>query len=113
MVQDIHTRTEKYHVWEKADEGSNIKTRKRKAPCKMTTMQTKDNTSETDVPTDQGFKYPPQVFTDIMYAAAMSHMEGEGEAEQECKFLGKYVNFVIDVANHIAGVILLIVKKEC
>ena len=51
MVQDIHTRTEKYCTWEKADGRSTIKTRKRKAPHKMTTMQTEDNTSETDVPT--------------------------------------------------------------
>ena len=36
MVQDIHTRAEKYHMWEKADRRSTIKTRKRKAPCKMT-----------------------------------------------------------------------------
>ena len=51
MVQDIHTRTEKYHAWEKPDGRSTIKTKKRKASCKMTMMQTKDNTSETDVPT--------------------------------------------------------------
>ena len=38
MVQDIHTRTEKYHAWEKADGRSTIKTRKRKAPHKMITM---------------------------------------------------------------------------
>ena len=48
MVIDIHTRTEKYRMWEKADGRSTIKTRRRKAPHKMTTMQTKDNTSETD-----------------------------------------------------------------
>ena len=35
MLQDIHTRTEKYCAWEKADGRSNIKTRKRKAPHKM------------------------------------------------------------------------------
>ena len=38
MVQDIHTRTEKYHVWETADGRSIIKTRNRKAPHMMTTM---------------------------------------------------------------------------
>ena len=54
MVQDIHTRTEKYHAWEKADGRTNIKTRKRKAPHKVTSMQTKDNTSETDVPAFKG-----------------------------------------------------------
>ena len=59
----------------------------------MTTMQTKDNTSETDVPTGQGFGYPPQVFTDPTYAAAIPQMEEEGEVEQESKFLGKYCEF--------------------
>ena len=83
MVQDIHTRTEKYCAWEKADGRSNIKTRKRKAPHKMTTMQTEENTCETDVSTGQGFGYPPQAFTDPMYTVAMPHTEEEGEAEQE------------------------------
>ena len=41
MLQDIHTRTEKYHAWEKADGRSNVRTRKRKASCReMTNMQT-------------------------------------------------------------------------
>ena len=69
MLQDIHTRTEKYHAWEKADGRSNVRTQKRKAPHReMTNMQTEDNTSETDVPVGQGFRYPPQVFTDPRYA---------------------------------------------
>ena len=58
MLQDMHTRTEKYHVWQKADERSNVRTRMRKAPRKMTNMQTEDNASETDVPVGQGFRYP-------------------------------------------------------
>ena len=93
MLQDIHTRTEKYHAWEKADGRSNIKTRKRKAPHKMTNIQTEDNTSETNVPVGQGFRYPPQVFTDPKYAVTMPHMEEEGEVEQKSKFLGKYCEF--------------------
>ena len=92
MVRDIHTRTEKYCAWEKADGRSNIKTRKRKAPHKIINMQTKDNTSETDVPAGQGFRYPPQVFTDPTYTPAMPHTEEE-EVEQESKFLGKYCEF--------------------
>ena len=76
-------------MWEKADGRSTIKTRKRKAPCKMTTMQTKDNTSETDVPTGQGFRYPPQVFTDPTYAADNTPNRGKKEKQkQESKFLG-------------------------
>ena len=93
MFQDIHTRTEKCCAWEKADERSSVRTRKRKAPCKMTNMQTKDNASETNVPVGQGFRYPPQVFTDPNYAAAMPHTEEEGEMEQESKFIGKYCEF--------------------
>ena len=93
MVQDIHTRTEKYHAWEKANGRSTIKTRKRKAPCKMTTMQTKGNTSETGVPTGQGLRYPAQVFTDPTCAATIPQMEEEGETVQESKFLGKYCEF--------------------
>ena len=60
----------------------------------MTNTQTEDNTSETDVPVGQGFRYPPQVFTDPKYAAAVSHTEEE-EKEQlgNNKSLGKYCEF--------------------
>ena len=56
-------------------------------------MQTEDDASETDVPTGQGFRYPPQIFTDPTYTAAMTHTELEGEVEQERTFLGKYCKF--------------------
>ena len=71
MVQDIHTRTEKYHAREKADGRSHTRIRKRKAPCKITSMQAEDNTSETDIPTGQRFRYPPEIFTDPTYAATI------------------------------------------
>ena len=92
MPQDINTRTEKYHVWEKADGRSNVRTRKRKAPCKMTNMQTKDNTLETDVPVGQGLRYPPQIITDPRYVATVPLMEEE-EQPGKSKFLGRYVEF--------------------
>ena len=50
-------------------------------------------TSKINVPVGQGFRYPPQVFTDPKYAVAMPHTEEEGEMEQEGKFLGKYCEF--------------------
>ena len=94
MLQDIHTRTEKYCAWEKADGRSNVRTRKGEAPHKITNMQTKDNTSETDVPVGQGFRYPPQVFTDPRYAAMVPHMEEEIEEQPgKSKFLGRYCEF--------------------
>ena len=93
MLQDIHTRTKKYCAWEKADRRRNVRTRKRKAPHReMTNMQTEDNMSETDVPVGQGFRYPPQVFTDPRYAVTVPHTEEE-EKEQESEFLGRYCEF--------------------
>ena len=61
MLQDTHTRTEKYHAWEKADKRSNVTTRKRRKPQReMKDIHAEDNTtSETDVPVGQGLKYPP------------------------------------------------------
>ena len=32
----------------------------------MTSMQTEDDASETDIPTGHGFGYPPQIFIDHM-----------------------------------------------
>ena len=57
-------------------------------------MQTEDNTSETDVPVGQGFRYPPQGFKDPGYAAVVPHTEEE-EKEQSCnnKFLSRYCEF--------------------
>ena len=111
MIQDTHTRTERYHTWEKAQR-CHIRSRKRKAPHKMTNMQREDDASETDVPTGQGFRYPPQIFTDPTYAATMTHTESEGEVEQGITFLGKYCKFVTSAAKHIAGAILLIGKRD-
>ena len=92
MIQDTHTRTEKYCTSEKAQR-CHIRSRKRKSPRKTTNMQTEDDASETDVPTGQGFRYPPQIFTNPTYTAAITHTESEGEVEQERKFWGKYYKF--------------------
>ena len=79
----------------------------------MTTMQTKDHTSETDVPTGQGFRYPPQVFTDPTYTEITPQTEEEEEKwHRKVNSWAGIVNFVIDVANPIAGVILPIGKKR-
>ena len=55
----------------------------------MTNMQTEDDASETDVPTGQGFGYPPQIFTNPTYPTTVTHTESEGEVKQKRKFLGK------------------------
>ena len=92
MVQDTHTWIEKYHTWEKAQRCP-IRSRKKRTPCKITNMQTEDDASEIDIPTGQGFVYPPQIFTDPTHMTTMTHMESEGEVEQERKYLGRYCEF--------------------
>ena len=77
MLQDTNTRTENFCALEKADRRSNVRTRKRRTPCReMRSIHAEDNTtSETDVPVGQGLRYPPQVFTDPKYAAEVPHRE--------------------------------------
>ena len=76
-------------------EGSKVsyKIQKEEGTHKTTNMQAEDDASETDVPTGEGFRYPPQIFTDPTYTATMTHTESEGEVEQERKFLGRYCEF--------------------
>ena len=83
---------EKYHPWEKA-QMCHIKTRKGRTPCKAASVHTENNTSETDIPTGQGFGYPPQIFTDPTYTAAMTCTDSEGEVKHKTNFLGSYCEY--------------------
>ena len=56
-------------------------------------MHTEDTTSETDIPTSQGFEYPPQVFTDPTHTTITPHTESEDMVKQETKFLGRYCEY--------------------
>ena len=95
MLQDTHTRTEKYHAWEKADRRSNVRTRKRRTYNReIRGIHAEDNTtSETGVPEGQGLRYPPQVLTDPKYIAAVPHTEEEEEQACNNKFLDRYCEF--------------------
>ena len=86
IVQNTHTRMEKYHTWEKAQR-CHIK------PCKAASVHTEDNTSETEIPTGQGFGYPPQIFTDPTYTVAMTHTDLEEEVKYGTNFLGRYCEY--------------------
>ena len=86
MVQDAHTRTERYHTWEKAHRHP-IKSRKR-TPHKMISMQTEEDASETDIPTGHGFGYLPQIFIDHMQLTTSG-----AEITEERKILGRYCEF--------------------
>ena len=54
----------------------------------MTSMQTEDDASETDIPTGQGFGYLPQIFIDPTHSTT-----SEREMKQGRKFLGRYCEF--------------------
>ena len=92
MVQNTHTRTEKYHTWEKAQR-CHTKSKKGRTPCKAGSVHTEDNPSETSIPTGQEFGYPPQIFTDCTYTAAMTHTDSEGEIKHGTNFLGRYCEY--------------------
>ena len=113
LVQDTHMRTERYCAWEKADGRSNVKTRKRKTPCQMTNRQTEDNASETDVPAGQGFGYPLRSSqTPCMQQQYPTQRKTENR-NRNVNSWASIVNFVINVAKHIAGAILPTGKKNC
>ena len=59
----------------------------------MTSKQTEDSTSETDISTGQGFGYPPPIFTNPTHTTSTIHTESEGEVKQVRNFLGKYCKF--------------------
>ena len=90
MFQDTYTHTEKYCTLDKADRRSYVQTRMRRTPHREVKSSHDDNTSETDVPVGQGFRYPPQVFTDPEFAATVPQMEEEEEEVGNNKFIGNY-----------------------
>ena len=92
MVQNTHTRMEKYHTWEKVQR-CHIKPRKERTPHKPASVHTEDNTSETDIPTGQGFGYPPQIFTNPTCTVAMTHTDLEGDVKYGTNFLGRYCEY--------------------
>ena len=57
-------------------------------------MHTEDNTSETDMPTDQEFEYSPPIFTDPTHTAVMTHTDSEGEVKHGTNFLGRYCDTI-------------------
>ena len=83
VFQDIYTRTEKYHTWDRADRRGSVKTRRRRTPHREVRSSHEENntTSETDVLVGQGIRYLPQVFTDSEFAATVPH-NGRGTSHK-------------------------------
>ena len=92
MIQNSHTRMEKYCTWEKAQR-CHVKSKKGRTPHKAASVHTDDNTSETDMPTGQVFGHPPLIFTDPTHTAVMTHTHSEGEVKHGTNFLGSYCEY--------------------
>ena len=92
LAQNTHTRTERYHTWEKAQQ-CHIKSRKGRTPHKAASVHTEENSSETDIPTGLVFGNPPLIFTDPTHTVAVTHTDSEGEVKHETNFLGKYCEY--------------------
>ena len=92
LAQNTHTRTERYHTWEKPWQ-CHIKSRKGRIPCKAASVHTGENSSEIDIPTDLVFGNTPQNFTEPTYIAAVTHTDSDGEVKHKTNFLGKYCEY--------------------
>ena len=92
MVQNTHTRTEKYCTWEKAQR-CHVRSKKGRTPHKAASVHTEDNTSETDIQTGQGVGYPSLIFTDSTHTAVMTHTDSEGEVKHGTNFSGRYCEY--------------------
>ena len=78
LVQNTHTRMERYYTWEKAHKDY-IKSRKGRIPHKAASVHTVENSSDIDTPTDLEFRNPPHIL--------------EGEVKHETNFSGKYCEY--------------------
>ena len=113
MVLDIHTRTEKYCAWEKADGRSNIKTRKRKTPDKMTNCRPKIIHLKPMYQQVKGLGIPLRCSQTQCVQQQCPTWRKKEKQNRKVNSWASIVSFVMGVAKHIAGVILLIGKKEC
>ena len=89
MIQNTHTRMEKYRTWEKAKR-CYAKSKKGRTTSKAASVSTGDNTSKTDMPTSQEFRYPPIIFTDPTHTQVMTHTDSEADVKYRTNFLGSY-----------------------
>ena len=88
LVQGDNSRTEKYHSWDRADRRTNIHTRRRRTPQREVVDD--DSHTETDIPMGEGFRYPPQIFTDPGFTANVPHREQSNTEEDRVNFIGDY-----------------------
>ena len=88
LVQGDNSRTEKYHSWDRADRRTKMHTRRRRTPQRE--VANDDSHTEIDIPTGEGFRYPPKIFTDPGFTANVPHTEQSNTEEDRVSFIGDY-----------------------
>ena len=75
LHKDTNTRTERYHLWVRADKRSKIHTKKstRGVESEVT------GNSETDIQTGKGFAYPSEIFTNPQFSRTMPLTDMDSE----------------------------------
>ena len=91
LIEDQHSRTERYYPWDRADHRVRIHSKRRKMPhhaksndnIDNPTGNSKDSTdSGTDIPMCKGLGYPPLIFTDPEVAEKLTNSDtGHSETE--------------------------------
>ena len=102
MIQNTHTRMEKYHTWEKAQR-CHVKSTKGRTLHKVAIVHTDNNTLEIDMPTGQEFGHPPLIFIDPNPTAVMTHTDLEEEVKHATNFLGSYCEYCNECVSLLIG----------
>ena len=89
LHKDTCTRRERYHLWDRADKGSKIHTKRRTA--REVESEIASN-SETDIQMSKGFVYPPEIFTNPEFAKTipLTDMDSEEVEVTNHNFIRKF-----------------------
>ena len=96
LIEDLHSRTEKHHPWDRAGRRVRINTRRRRMPqcTDSNNDDPKGNSmdSGTYIPRGRGLDYPSLIFTDPNIAENLTNSDtGDSETERpQADFIGEY-----------------------
>ena len=103
LIKDFHTRTEKYHSWDRADHGARVHVRRGRGmphhdnsnnECKNPISNSTCTNSGTYIPTGKGMGYPPKSFTNPKVSETITHSDTGNDSEVEIPphipFIGDY-----------------------
>ena len=95
LIKDVHTRTERYHPWYRANRRAKVHTMKRthrRETVSKDTVVDNSTSSGTDIPNGEGFGYAPKIYTDPKFAATLPQIKTECSESETAQnnFIGEY-----------------------